>query len=134
MNFQFTHPWYLLALLPALAWVIWFSLKSDVQLAAWRRWTALTVRIIVVLAIIFAIAGMQWLLPIDGMNVFFVLDRSQSIPSPQQEVAREYVNKASKQKKRPDKSGVIVFGSEASIESAPNPPSPWCAPCRPRQA
>jgi len=34
------------------------------------------------------------------MNVFFVLDRSDSIPSPQQEAAKEYVNKGSKQKKK----------------------------------
>jgi len=37
MNFQFTHPYYLLLLAPALAWVFWFAWKSDVadqQLAA----------------------------------------------------------------------------------------------------
>src|SRR6267378_4502004 len=54
------------------------------------------------------------------MNVFFVLDRSDSIPSPQQEAAKNYVNKSSKQKRNVDKAGVIVFGSEASIESSPN--------------
>jgi uncharacterized membrane protein len=121
MKFQFTHPYYLLALLPALAWVLWFALKSDVQLGPWRRWAALGIRLIVLLALIFAVAGLQWLLPVEGMNVFFVLDRSDSIPSPQQEAAREYVNKASKQMQKVDKAGVIVFGSEASIESAPNP-------------
>src|SRR5204862_2974736 len=70
--------------------------------------------------IVFAIAGLQWLLPVEGMNVFFVLDRSDSVPSPQQETARAYVNRAAKQMKSVDKAGVIVFGSEASIESSPN--------------
>src|SRR5207302_7986773 len=60
------------------------------------------------------------LLPIQGMNVFFVLDRSDSIPSAQQEAARDYVNKAAKQMQKVDQAGVIVFGSEASIESSPN--------------
>lgn len=120
MNFQFTHPYYLLVLVPALAWVIWFAWKTDVQVSAWRRWTALLIRIAVLLAIIFAIAGLQWLLPIEGMNVFFLLDRSDSIPSPQQEAARAYVNQASKQMKSRDKAGVIIFGTEASIETAPN--------------
>src|SRR6516165_3849638 len=120
MNFQFTHPYYLLALIPALAWVIWFGWKTDVQVSAWRRWTALGIRVTVVLAIVLAIAGLQWLLPVEGMNVFFVLDRSDSIPSPQQEAARDYVNKASRQMQKVDKGGVIVFGSEASIESSPN--------------
>ena len=121
MNFQLTHPYYLLLLAPALAWVVWFAWKSDVQVSPWRRWTALGIRVLVVLALVFAIAGLQWLLPIEGMNVYFLLDRSDSVPSPQQEAARDYVNKASKQMKREDKAGVIVFGSEASIETSPNP-------------
>jgi uncharacterized membrane protein len=120
MNFQFTHPYYLLALIPALPWVIWFAWKTDVQVSAWRRWTALGIRTIVVLAIVLAIAGLQWLLPVEGMNVYFVLDRSDSIPSPQQEAAHDYVNKASRQMQKVDKAGVIVFGSEASIETSPN--------------
>jgi hypothetical protein len=33
MNFQFTHPYYLLLLAPALAWVIWFAWKTDVQVS-----------------------------------------------------------------------------------------------------
>jgi Ca-activated chloride channel family protein len=120
LNFQFTHPLYLLLAAPALAWVIWFAVKSDVQVGEWRRWMALTIRIIVVLCIVFAIAGFQWLLPVEGMNVFFVLDRSDSVPTPQQEMSKNFVNKASKQKERVDKAGVIVFGTEASIESSPN--------------
>ena len=120
MRFQFTHPYYLLALAPCLAWVLWFAWKSDVQLGPWRRWTALSIRLVVLLALIFAIAGLQWLLPVEGMNVFFVMDRSDSVPSAQQEAARQYINRASKQMHKVDKAGVIVFGSEASIESAPN--------------
>ena len=121
MPFQFSHPYYLLLLAPALAWVIWFAWKSDVQVSPWRRWIALGIRVVVLLALVFAIAGLQWLRPLEGMNVFFALDRSDSIPSPQQDSAREYVNKTAKQKKTVDKAGVIVFGTEASIESSPNP-------------
>jgi len=121
MNIQFTHPYYLLALIPALAWVIWFAWKTDVQVSLWRRWLAFCIRAIVLALIVLAIAGLQSLRPIEGMNVFFVLDRSDSIPSPQQEAAREYVNKAAKVMKHVDKAGVIVFGSEASIETTPNP-------------
>ncbi len=120
MNLQFTHPYYLVLLVPALAWVIWFAWKTDVQIGSWRRWLALVIRIVVLLAIVFAIAGLQWLLPIEGMNVFFVLDRSDSIPSAQQEAAKEFINRMAKEKKDVDKAGVIVFGSEASIESSPN--------------
>jgi uncharacterized membrane protein len=120
MRFQFTHPYYLLLLVPSLAWVIWFAWKTDVQVSSWRRWAALGIRGLVVTALVFAIAGFQWLLPVEGMNVFFALDRSDSVPSPQQEAARDYVNRIAKEKKKGDKAGVIVFGAEASIESSPN--------------
>src|SRR6266567_1785559 len=112
MHIQFTHPYYLLLLVPALAWVIWFAWKSDVQISQWRRWTAFVVRTIVLTAIIFAIAGLQWLPPVEGMNVFFLLDRSDSIPSPQQEAARRFVNKAAAEKPKNDQAGILVFGSE----------------------
>src|SRR6266852_4432963 len=99
MRFQFTHAAYLLLLVPALAWVIWFAWKSDVQVSSWRRWMPLGIRVLVLTALIFAIAGLQWLRPLEGMNVFFVLDRSDSIPSPQQEAAENSIYKLSAHKK-----------------------------------
>ncbi|MDB6020251.1 MAG: putative rane protein, partial [Pedosphaera sp.] len=94
--------------------------KSDVQISRWRRWAAFIVRAFVVTALVMALAGLQWLRPLEGMNVFFLLDRSDSIPSPQQDLAREYVNKSTSKKKSVDKGGVIVFGSEANIETTAN--------------
>jgi Ca-activated chloride channel family protein len=117
---QFTHPIYLLLALPALAWIFWLAWKTDVQISPWRRWTALGLRTIVCLALVFAIAGLQWLLPVEGMNVFFVLDRSDSVPSAQQDAAKALVNKMADQKKKDDKAGVIIFGTEASIDRMPN--------------
>ncbi len=117
---QFTHPIYLLLALPALVWIFWLAWKTDVQIAAWRRWAALTLRTIVCLALVFAIAGLQWLLPVEGMNIFFVLDRSDSIPSAQQDAAKSLVNRMVVQKKKEDKAGVIIFGTDASIDRMPN--------------
>src|SRR5713101_9158392 len=120
MNFQFTHPQFLWLGAPALAWVIWLFLKSDVQISSWRRWAALVLRVAVLLALILAIAGLQWKRPLEGVNVFFVLDRSDSIPSPQQEGAVKYVTRAAAQKKKEDRGGVLVFGTDASLESTAN--------------
>ena len=121
MNFQFTHPHFLWLLIPAIAWVVWLTLKSDVHVAKWRKWTAFAIRMIVLLAIILAVAGLQWLRPLEGMNVFFLIDRSDSIPSTQQEGVRNFINRVAKEKEKPDKAGVLVFGTEAAIESSANP-------------
>jgi Ca-activated chloride channel family protein len=120
MIFQFSNPIWLLALLPAAAWTLWLFWKSDVQIGAWRRWMALAVRLLVVLALCLATAGLQWRKPQEGMTVYYMLDRSQSIPSPQQEAARAFVNQASKAKKANDTAGVLVFGADAAIETRPN--------------
>ncbi len=118
MNFQFANPLYLLLLAPAMAWVIWLAWKSDVQISAWRRWTAFILRTLILFALVLAMAGIQWKKPLEGMNVFFLLDRSDSVPSSQQEASREMVNKFSTQKKKTDKAGVLVFGTDAGIESS----------------
>src|SRR6185295_20004808 len=117
MNFQFTHgEW--LALLPlAWVWVIALAWKSDVQIGAWRRWTALGIRLFVTLLLVLAIAGIQWKKPVEGVNVFFLLDRSDSIPSPQQEAARRLVNQFEEDKKKNDQAGLLVFGTEAALET-----------------
>lgn len=120
MPFRFTQPYFLLLLVPALAWVIWLTFKSYAQLSPWRRWVALVLRIIVLLLLVFSLAGLQWLLKVEGMNVFFVLDRSDSIPATQQDAAKDLVNQMAAKMQHVDKAGVIVFGTEASIESLPN--------------
>jgi uncharacterized membrane protein len=120
MTFQFSNPVWLLALAAALPPVLWLSFKSDVRIGPWRHRTALLLRLLVVLAVGLALAGLQWRKPLEGMIVFFMLDRSQSVPSPQQDAARAYVNQASRDKKPNDMAGVLVFGADAAIESRPN--------------
>lgn len=121
MNFQFTHPSWLLLLPVCLGWVLWLAFHSDVQISNWRRWSALALRLFVLTALIFAVAGLQWLRPIEGVNVLFLLDRSDSIPTTQQEAAHKYILDASKTKKPADQTGILVFGTDASIEMSPNP-------------
>jgi uncharacterized membrane protein len=120
MRFHFVQPVYLLLLAPALLWVCWFAWKSDVEAAPWRKAVSFGLRVLLVLMLVFALAGFQLLKPVEGMNVFFALDRSESIPFAQQEAGREYINAAFKRKQRQDRAGVIVFGNEASIENTPN--------------
>ena len=120
MNYQLTHPVWLLLLPPALAFTVWLTLKTHVQISSWRRWLAFALRVAIVTLVIFAIAGLQRLIPQEGMNVFFLLDRSDSIPSGQQERALDLVNRYAEDKKKEDKAGLVVFGAESAIEFSPN--------------
>jgi hypothetical protein len=120
MTFQFSNPVWLLALIVAVPWVVWLSWKSDVRIEAWRHWTAMVLRLLVVLALCLGMAGLQRKKPLEGITVFFMLDRSQSVPSPQQETARAFVNQTARDKKPNDLAGVLVFGADAAIETRPN--------------
>jgi Ca-activated chloride channel homolog len=121
MPFQFTHPLYLLVLPFGLVVVVWLALRSDVQINPWRRWTALALRLMILAALVLAMAGLQWLRPQEGMNVFFVLDRSESVPSVQQEMARQHLNRLALEKRKEDAAGLVVFGTDAAIEFNANP-------------
>lgn len=119
MNFQFSHPHWLWLLLPAWGWIVWLTRTSDVQLSPIRRWLACAVRLLVVTALLLALAGIQWQRPIEGMNVFFAVDRSDSIPSTQQTQAVQWLNRIAKDKPQTDRAGVVIFGTEAAIETTP---------------
>lgn len=117
MSFQFTHPYWLLLFLPALGWTCWLAWRSDASLAPWRRWVSTGLRILLITLLVFGIAGFQWKRPQEGMNVFFLLDRSDSVPSAQQEEAREIANRWSQDKKEADRAGFLVFGADAALET-----------------
>ena len=85
MTFQFTHAVWLWAVVPALGWIIWLARKSDIRLSSRRWWASLLLRLVVALLLLLALAGLQSLIPVEGMNVFYVMDRSDSIPAPRQE-------------------------------------------------
>lgn len=121
MNIQFTAPYWLWAIIPGAVWVIWLAIKSDAQLSPWRRWLVTSVRMVILICLVLALAGIQWKQPKEGLNVFFLLDRSQSVSPDQQERALKYVNETAKGKTLSDRGGVIVFGAGASIETMPNP-------------
>ena len=117
----FDRPWYLLLLvLLPLLWV--FSFKSLASLGVSRRFVALTLRSLVTLLIILAIAGIQWRRINDRVTVIYVLDQSLSIPAEQRQAMLDYVEREVREHRKADRedmAGVIVFGREAAIEVPP---------------
>lgn len=120
MSFQFTNPGWLWLLPLGVGWVLWWHAHSEVSAEPLRRHLALGLRLGVVTAVVLALAGLQWRQPLEGLNVFFLLDRSDSIPAAQQERSREFINEVARAKKPGDRGGVIVFGNGAAIETTPN--------------
>ena len=119
MTFQFTHPLWLLALPLALGWVTWLAWKPDVQIQTWRRWLAYGLRTLLVTAVVLALAGLKQNKPQEGMNVYFLIDRSQSVPAAEQSTAQKLL--ASAEKQTTDKAGLMVFGADAGIEMTLTP-------------
>ncbi len=52
------------------------SLKFDVRVSRWRRCLTHFLRTAIVLALVSALAGLQWRKNLDGMIVYYLLDRS----------------------------------------------------------
>lgn len=118
---SFERPWFLLLLvLLPLIWVL--SFNSLAGLGKWRRWFALALRSLVVLLLIGALANTQFQRKTDKLTVIYLLDQSESIPVEQRERMLDFVHGEVRKNRREaakDMAGVIVFGAQAKLESAP---------------
>ena len=115
----FESPWYLLLLLviPVL-W--WFSYQGLAPLGRLRRFLALTLRTVILLAFIVALADVQMVRISNRLTVIYLLDQSMSIPVEHRKAMIEYVNEEIRTHRQDeDRAGVIVFGRDAAIEIPP---------------
>ncbi len=125
MNFGFEigfdRPWFLLLLLILpLMWII--SFNSLAGLGKRRRLFALLLRSLVVTLMVLALAQAKWQEKTDRLTVIYLLDQSESIPVEKRDFMLDYVFEEVSNHRRvekKDKAGVIVFGGNAKIESAP---------------
>ncbi len=117
----FQHPWYLLLLFVIpVTW--WLGLRSLAGLGPWRRGLALLFRSLVLLLVILALAGIQWIWSSDKLTVIYLLDQSDSIPIAKRQLMLEYAIqsvRSHRREDRQDRAGLIIFGREASIEIPP---------------
>ncbi|QDS98372.1 VWA domain-containing protein [Adhaeretor mobilis] len=117
-SLTFDSPGYLLflAVIP-LMW--WLGYRSLAGLGRWRRWAALTLRTLVALLIIFALADVQYQRRSDRLSVIYLLDQSLSIPGEQREAMLDYVKASLENNRntaRNDRYAVVVFGRDAEVE------------------
>lgn len=103
---------WLLALLPVLALLGWPRL-------AYRRLRdvfSLAIRLLIVVLLVLALAGLQRHRIANKLAVVFLVDVSDSVPPAQQSAAVEYVRRAAEAMGEQDQAAVIVFGADAQVE------------------
>lgn len=120
LSVQLTQPW-ALALLVLLVPVIWLSRHSLSGLGRQRAKLALALRLLVVLSLVLAVAGLQLVRRVKGVAVVYVLDRSESIPEEDQQQALGFIRQAAETMRPDDTGGVVVAARTALLEKVPQP-------------
>ena len=114
---RFTNLWWLL-LLPFL-WVavMLISRRGTRTVPARQHGWAVAVRLVVVSLLGVALCGPLLVRPVDTNAVFFVVDRSASIPAEERQTQDAYLDEALAQAAPGTVSGVLVFGSESRVDA-----------------
>jgi len=112
---RFIFPW-VLVLLVLVPWTAWIALRMR-SLSRTRKWIALTLRCLILTALIAALAGAELVRTNDKLAVFFLLDQSNSIVEEFRQAAVDAVKQTCETfMGQNDEAGVIVFGEQPSIE------------------
>ncbi len=75
---EFTHPGWLAAVV-AVPWMVWYFRKSLVDFARWQRIVSTSVRVVIVLLLVLALAGLTLLRPTSRQFVIVAVDQSLSV-------------------------------------------------------
>ncbi|MFQ6055236.1 MAG: VWA domain-containing protein, partial [Methanosarcinales archaeon] len=122
---DFSNP-KMLILLFLLPFIYFLSKNSLADLSPQRKKIALILRIIIILLVIFALAGFQAVKQKQDLSVFFLLDVSDSMKvGTKYEYGLSYIKEAISSKGKEDLAGMIVFGSKAYIEMPPTHNKDW---------
>lgn len=86
----------------------------------WRFWSSLLLRSVILLALVLALAGTQFIQPVDDRQVVFLLDSSDSVALSQRARAEAYVQQALAVLPPDAQAGIVVFGEQALVERLPS--------------
>ena len=113
----FTQPEWLLAL-PVLLGALWWGARgSYAGLRGWRLASAWVVRVAIIVLLVLALAGAQIVRPAEEMTVVFAVDDSYSVAPTERQRALEVVRAALSERQPGQRAAMVVFGSEAMVES-----------------
>ncbi|MGM0845629.1 MAG: VWA domain-containing protein [Bacillota bacterium] len=114
MEFQLEQPlWLLLLPLAAVGLLLFWRSRTDIPLLEKRL--ILSIRTLILLLIVLALAGLQVLIPINGVSTVFIADQSDSLKN-QEEAIQDAIESATNEMKIDDKYGVISTAHTSVIE------------------
>ncbi len=108
--------WLILLLIPLWA----LALATPHRLSPTRFWISLIVRSALVLALVLALAGTQFVRPVQDIATVFLIDSSDSISASARARAEAFVQEALGEMDAGDRAAVVVFGENALVERAPS--------------
>lgn len=113
MGIDFIQPLFLLLLLPAAYMLVrWW--RTQQQMPAGRKAVIATLRSLVFLLLILALAGTQWLTPVKEKTIVFVVDRSASMKDDPRIAA--FLREAVSKKNPKDQYAVVAVGEQAAVD------------------
>ena len=115
VGISFVYPQYLWLLL-LIPITVGLALLGRRAFSKWRLWGGLALRTILLLSIVFALAGIQLRLPSRTLTAVFILDVSDSVPPEEQARGEALIRQAIEAMPANDRSAVVVFGEDALVE------------------
>jgi len=115
---RFTDPTWLLLLIPAGLGLA-YSFRHIHGMAKGRKRWAFSIRFLLVALLILALSGPESRRPNRGVCTMFLLDRSDSVNDQESKKAQQFIDQAMQRLGSEDSAGLIVFGREAVIDTAP---------------
>jgi uncharacterized membrane protein len=120
MGIAFDEPPALLLLPVLLAFIVLLHAGARRRRGSPRRVLALLIRLAIVTGLVFALAGLRIVLPVDRLATVFVVDLSDSVGPAGHEDALAFLREALDEMPDGDMAGVVAFGKEALVERLPS--------------
>ncbi len=133
-SFRFDQPAYLWLLLLAVP-IVWLGIRSLAALDPFRKWSAIVIRVLLLLLIVGMLAGLQGVQRHSDLTVIAVIDQSESVrrfatppTNPAQnngqkptieQWMRDYIRVAAEGREQDDRFGHVTFDGRATVRGLP---------------
>ncbi|TDF93787.1 VWA domain-containing protein [Paenibacillus piri] len=118
MGLQFKEPLFLLLLVPLAVFAMWMW-RTKLQLTGTRKALAVGLRTVILLLLVLSLSGVQWYVTLEQKAIYYVVDRSASMPS--DKAYGQWLKASSDAKAKDDQVGVIATGLDAIVERSLSP-------------